>query len=68
MEFQEYPKSLYRNREELVVQDRNEDEAAAKEGWTDWNTDYNNSVEVDEPVAEGEVKTKRKYTRRATAE
>jgi hypothetical protein len=35
----EYPKAQYRNGEYMAVADRDEEDAAAADGWTDWHSD-----------------------------
>lgn len=60
MEFVEYPKSLYRMGEHLIVRDRAEDEAALAEGFTDWPTDLKREAEAKAKAAEEAVGGKRK--------
>lgn len=40
MEFQEYPKALYRKGEYIAVADAAEEEAQRTEGFTDWLADH----------------------------
>lgn len=39
MEFQEYPKALYRNGEYTAVPGFDEEQAMRAEGWADWHSD-----------------------------
>lgn len=39
MEYQEYPKALYRNGDYLAVQDADEEAAAREDGYAGWHED-----------------------------
>ena len=76
MEFQEYPKAIYKGQEVLIVQNKQEEDAAADFG--PWVNPFEQSAEpqttgdtdnaLDAHTSDGSAPTKRKYTRKDSQE
>jgi hypothetical protein len=76
MEYQEYPKAIYKGQEVKIVQNKQEEDAAPEFGA--WGNPFEQSAEpqttgdtdnaLDASTSEGSAPAKRKYTRKDSQE
>lgn len=67
MEYQEFPKALYRQGVYQAVSDKGEEADLRAAGWADWHTDYERMNAPAEDAAEDKpAPTKRAYNKKAT--
>lgn len=68
MEYQEYPKALYRRGEYQAVHDEQEEATQRKDGWSDWHTDHarSNAPVDDSTDDKPAAPTKRTYNKKVT--
>ncbi len=55
MEFQEYPKALYKAGAQHIVEDDEQEDAARDDGWLDWHDDHARLNEPDTAQTEAET-------------
>lgn len=65
MDYQEYPKALYRDSAYLAVVDQDEEQSARADGYTDWHTDHARNSDASDAAADDPARTSVAETRDA---